>query len=130
MTETGKELIGHLGLKDGEKYLFTGTSLTSMLPCLLFVVKHIIPYDHHLSLTNIIRTVDPENALYDDLDLNRGVKETFFSPSTPFAFLDRFTKKDGMKELGEVLSKWNKGELCHFHCSLLSFSLAYDYLCI
>lgn len=53
---------------------------------------------------------DPENALYDDLDLNRGVVETFFSPSTPFAFLDRFTKKDGMKDLTEVLSKWNKGE--------------------
>lgn len=51
---------------------------------------------------------DPENALYDDLDLRRGVKETFFSPSTPLAFLERFTKKDGMTELGEVLSKWNK----------------------
>lgn len=56
--------------------------------------------------------VDPENVLYNDLQLNKGVKETFFSPSTPFAFLDRFTKKDGMKELTEVLSKWNKGELC------------------
>ena len=53
--------------------------------------------------------VDPENTLYDDLQLNRGIKETFFSPSTPFAFLERFTKKDGMKELIEVLSKWNKG---------------------
>ncbi|KAG7361371.1 AhpC/TSA antioxidant enzyme [Nitzschia inconspicua] len=52
--------------------------------------------------------VDPENALYDVLLLNKGVKETFFSPSTPFAFLDRFTKKDGTKELTEVLSKWNK----------------------
>lgn len=52
--------------------------------------------------------VDPENAIYDDLDLNRGVKETLFSPSTPFAFLDRFTKKDGMKDLLGVLSKWNK----------------------
>jgi len=51
--------------------------------------------------------------LYDDLDLNRGVKETFFSPSTPFAFLERLTKKDGMKELGEVLSKWNRGESSH-----------------
>ena len=73
--EKGKSLIQHLGIANGEKYLF----------------------------------VDPENILYDDLQLNRGVKETFFSPSTPFAFLDRFTKKDGMKELLEVLSKWNKG---------------------
>lgn len=55
---------------------------------------------------------DPENALYDDLDLRRGVKETFFSISTPLAFLDRFTKKDGMKDLIEVLSKWNKGKFC------------------
>jgi AhpC/TSA antioxidant enzyme len=54
--------------------------------------------------------VDPENALYDDLLLNKGIKETFFSPGTPFAFLDRFTKRDGMKELTEVLSKWNKGK--------------------
>lgn len=52
--------------------------------------------------------VDPEAALYTQLDLNKGVKETFFSPSTPFAFLDRFTKKEGAKELMEVLSKWNK----------------------
>mmetsp|Transcript_60856 Transcript_60856/g.149014 ORF Transcript_60856/g.149014 Transcript_60856/m.149014 type:complete len:145 (-) Transcript_60856:188-622(-) len=52
--------------------------------------------------------VDPNDSLYKDLELNKGVKETFFSPSTPFAFLDRFTKKDGMKELLEVLPKWNK----------------------
>lgn len=72
--EVGKELIAHLELQEGEKYIF----------------------------------VDPENALYDDLDLRRGVKETFFSVSTPLSFLDRFTKKDGMKDLIEVLSKWNK----------------------
>mmetsp|Transcript_31870 Transcript_31870/g.52551 ORF Transcript_31870/g.52551 Transcript_31870/m.52551 type:complete len:139 (+) Transcript_31870:534-950(+) len=52
--------------------------------------------------------VDPDNSLYDQLDLNRGVVETFFSPSTPLAFLDRMTRKDGMKDLMEVLSKWNK----------------------
>mmetsp|Transcript_8656 Transcript_8656/g.15794 ORF Transcript_8656/g.15794 Transcript_8656/m.15794 type:complete len:142 (-) Transcript_8656:245-670(-) len=52
--------------------------------------------------------VDPENILYDALHLNKGIKETFFSPGTPFAFLDRFTKKDGTKELKEVLSKWSK----------------------
>lgn len=52
--------------------------------------------------------VDPENKLYDLLKLNVGVKETFFTPSTPLAFLERFTKPDGTKELLEVLSKWNK----------------------
>jgi hypothetical protein len=52
--------------------------------------------------------VDPENILYDELELNRGVKETFFSVSTPFAFLERFTTKNGMDDLVHVLSKWNK----------------------
>jgi len=72
--EIGKQLVEHLGLKDGDKYLF----------------------------------VDPENALYDLLMLNRGIKETFLSIETPFAFLERFTKPDGSKQLMEVLSKWNK----------------------
>lgn len=53
--------------------------------------------------------VDPSNVLYDSLQLNKGIKETFFSPSTPVAFFNRFTQPDGMKELIEVLSKWNKG---------------------
>jgi len=52
--------------------------------------------------------VDPENDLYDALDLNRGVQRTFFHPGTPFAMLDRFTQKDGTKDLGNVLSKWSK----------------------
>jgi hypothetical protein len=60
--------------------------------------------------------LDPENAVYDTLALNKGVQATFFSPSTPFAFLDRFLKPDGTKELVEVLSKWNKGMM---YCALL-----------
>lgn len=75
--EIGKQLIDHLEIPNGDKYLF----------------------------------VDPENALYDSLSLNFGVKETFFSIETPFAFVERFTKKDGMKDLLGVLSKWNKGTL-------------------
>lgn len=64
----------------------------------------------HLELANgeDYLFVDPVNALYDDLDLNRGVKETFFSPATPLSFLERFTSKDGMTDLMEVLGKWNK----------------------
>lgn len=54
--------------------------------------------------------LDPDNKIYDEIDLNRGVKETFFSISTPFAFLKRIQKKNGLKELGQVLSKWNKGK--------------------
>jgi hypothetical protein len=64
----------------------------------------------HLALTEgeTWLFVDPENVLYDALLLNSGVKETFFSMSTPFSFLDRIQSKDGMKELFQVLSKWNK----------------------
>lgn len=50
---------------------------------------------------------DPENALYDDLDLNRGVATTFLSPATPVAIRDRLLSGD-TKELGEVLQKWSK----------------------
>jgi hypothetical protein len=52
--------------------------------------------------------VDPENNLYDLLKLNSGIKETFFTPSTPLAFVERLKKPDGVKDLLEVLSKWNK----------------------
>ena len=52
--------------------------------------------------------VDPENAMYDALNLNFGVQRTFFDINIPFAFLDRITSKDGLKALGEILSKWNK----------------------
>lgn len=63
----------------------------------------------HLGIENGEQFVfaDPENSFYDDLDLNRGVKTTFFDPATPFSFLDRISKKDGMKTLGTVLSKWS-----------------------
>jgi len=54
--------------------------------------------------------VDPDNAVYDALDLNRGIGRTFFNVNTPFAFLDRFTREDGTKELGEILSKWSRGK--------------------
>ena len=66
----------------------------------------------HLLIPNLadFLYVDPENALYDSLNLNKGVATTFFSPGTPFAFLKRFTEPDGTKELNEVLSKWNKGK--------------------
>lgn len=52
--------------------------------------------------------VDPENASHDSLELNRGIKETLISVETAFSFLDRFTKPNGTKELGVVLSKWSK----------------------
>lgn len=69
---------------------------------------------------------DPDNAIYDDLDLNRGLKETFFTPSTPLSFLERFTEKDGMNNLMEVLSKWNEGMYLTMGCRLrFPFSFYY-----
>lgn len=54
--------------------------------------------------------VDPENKLYDALELLSGVDTTFFSIETPFAFRDRFFglngREDGMKDLLNVLGKW------------------------
>jgi hypothetical protein len=50
--------------------------------------------------------VDPENVLYDALDLNRGVQRTFFNPATPLAFLDRLQQGNGLEDLLYVLSKW------------------------
>lgn len=54
--------------------------------------------------------VDPENALYDALELNSGIETTLFSIETPFAFRDRFFgtngRKDGMNDLLDVLGKW------------------------
>ena len=50
---------------------------------------------------------DPENALYDDLDLNRGI-QTFIAAETAFTFKDRIfdSKKTGLTDLFQVLSKW------------------------
>ena len=53
---------------------------------------------------------DPENSLHDSLSLNTGV-ENMVTMATPFAFLKRMAKPDGMKELSEVISKWNKGKI-------------------
>jgi hypothetical protein len=53
--------------------------------------------------------VDPDNKLYDALDLNRGAQRTFFNVNTPYAFLERFTAPNGLNDLSEVMSKWNKG---------------------
>ena len=66
----------------------------------------------HLLIPNFAEYlyVDPKSALYDSLNLNKGVSSTFFSLGTPFAFLERFTTRDGTQELYEVLSKWNKGQ--------------------
>jgi len=64
----------------------------------------------HLEFTNgeDYLYVDPENVLYDALDLNRGVQRTFFNAATPLAFLERILKPDGLKDLMFVLSKWSK----------------------
>ena len=69
----------------------------------------------HLQLNETLMSslyVENEDALwYDWLALNRGVRRTFFHPSTPMAFLQRIVNKNsgGLQDLGSVLQKW-KGE--------------------
>jgi len=83
----------------------------------------------HLQIPNGDQFVfaDPENTLYDRLDLNRGVPSTFFSIATPLALGDRFLKGD-TKDLGEVLEKWKNGmDILLFsslpsHFGLITFS--------
>lgn len=74
--ELGKKLLKHLEVDNGEEWIF----------------------------------VDPDNRLYDALQLNSGIETTFLSIETPFAFRDRFFgsngRKDGMKDLLDVLGKW------------------------
>jgi len=52
---------------------------------------------------------DPENVLYDALDLNGGITN-FMTADTAFTFRDRIfgmnNRKDGMSGLFDVLSKW------------------------
>ncbi len=76
LPEKGNKLAKHLDVEDGIKWIF----------------------------------VDPENLAYDALQLNSGVASTFASIETPFAFRDRIFglngRKDGMKDLLDVLSKW------------------------
>ena len=48
---------------------------------------------------------DPDNLLYDALQLNSGLQRTFFNPSTPYAILDRLTSRK-MGDLNSVLGKW------------------------
>ena len=52
--------------------------------------------------------VDPDNEVYDALDLNRGVETTFFSPAIPWTFGNRLLKGEKMfsNELKSVLGKW------------------------
>jgi hypothetical protein len=58
--------------------------------------------------------VDPKSKLYDILDLNRGIQRTFFNINTPYAFLRRFTEKDGMNDLVNILSRWKDGKKMHY----------------
>ena len=52
--------------------------------------------------------VDPDNASYDLLDLNRGVQRTFFNIQTPYAFLRRLQQPNGMQDLLRVLQRWSQ----------------------
>ena len=59
----------------------------------------------HVGYSSDKLLADPDNALYDALALNAGLQRTFFSPSTPYAILDRLTS-NGMGDLNSVLGRW------------------------
>jgi len=59
----------------------------------------------HVGFPEGLLYADPDNALYDDLQLNAGVGRTFFNPATPLAIRDRLFK-GGAADLGNVLGKW------------------------
>lgn len=46
---------------------------------------------------------DEQGALYEALALNKGARETFFSPSTPFAFAEWLGRENA---LAETLAAW------------------------
>jgi len=48
---------------------------------------------------------DPDNAAYEKLGLAKNARQTFFSPRTPYAILDR-VRKDGAKDLLDALGRW------------------------
>lgn len=48
---------------------------------------------------------DPDNGLYDDLDLNRGVA-TLMAPATAYRFRDRIFKEGNLAPLFQVLARW------------------------
>jgi len=61
----------------------------------------------HLSIKNGEDFIfaDPENIVYNDLYLNKGLQATFFNPATPLALGNRLLNSN-TKELIEVLKKW------------------------
>lgn len=72
------------------------------------LVQHLDVFDGILEKASMHFFVDPDNSLYDALELNRGVKNLFFNVATPYAFLERIRQKDGLKDIIGVLSKWNR----------------------
>jgi len=87
--EVAKTLIDHLGLDDDPNRNSNSNSNSNIRKAEEYFF------------------VDPENDLYDRLDLNRGI-QNLITWGTSFSFLDRFLTKGGMNELFEVLLKWNK----------------------
>ena len=59
----------------------------------------------HVGYSSDYLLADPDNVLYDALQLNSGLQRTFFNPSTPYAILDRLTSQK-MGDLNAVLGKW------------------------
>jgi hypothetical protein len=48
---------------------------------------------------------DPDNAVYDRLNLVKNISNTFFNPATPYAILDRI-QNGRTQDLQKALSQW------------------------
>jgi len=48
---------------------------------------------------------DPDNIVYDKLQLIKNLPDTFFNPATPYAILDR-VQKGKTDDLQKALSRW------------------------
>ena len=59
----------------------------------------------HVGYSSDKLLADPDNLLYDALQLNSGLQRTFFNPATPYAILDRLTSSK-MGDLNNVLGRW------------------------
>ena len=59
----------------------------------------------HVSFPEQYLYADPENTVYDKLQLIKNLPDTFFNPATPYAILDR-VKKGQTEDLQKALGRW------------------------
>ena len=59
----------------------------------------------HVSFPEQYLYADPENIVYDELQLIKNLPDTFFNPATPYAILERL-QKGKTEDLQKALGRW------------------------